>query len=101
MQSSMFSRWPSYCKIEFDAAVADEQRPLVFVMSDAREEFIDRVDVDFRLRDWYDCVMRKETLSLRLAKDQAEVDEVLEDLREHVVSQVRRSRRQMFDAIPA
>jgi hypothetical protein len=101
VQNSMFSRWPSYCKIEFDAAVADKERPLVFVMSDAREEFIERADVNFRLRDWYDCVVRKEALTLRRAKEQAEVDEVLEDLKEHVVNQVRRSRRQMFDAIPA
>ncbi len=101
VQSSMFNRWPSYCKMEFDAATADGERPLVFVMSDARDEFIDRADVDFRLRNWYDCVKRKEVLSLKPAQNQAEVDVLLEKLKEHVASQVRQSRREIFNAIPA
>ena len=40
LQTVMFSKWPNFCKLEYDAVAADDRRIFRFVLAERRQGFI-------------------------------------------------------------
>lgn len=100
LQSSMFNKWPNFCKIEYDAAAEDPSKTLIFVMAENRAGFISRELVDNRLHNWYDGIMARDALELEPARTSADIRATLNEIQERVVLQVESARRSLFEHIP-
>lgn len=101
VQCAIFDRWPNYCMMEFDAAVQDESRAVVFVFAEKREGFVSRELIDIRMHDWYDSVMVPDAVEIVQTSSAAEARAVIEMLRRRVVGRVESARQELFRNVPA
>lgn len=104
IEAPMFSRWPSYCGVEFAAAAEDSDKALIFVMSTPRKDFESKylVSVDYRHRTWHETVLRKEAFVLTRARTRSEVELAFESLVEHLIAHVENAMQSVFEVgVPA
>lgn len=102
VQSTMFIKLPSYCKFEYEAAVADgEPRAMLFVVPGRRSELIKRHAVDNSLHSWYDAIDRAHNFEIEPAEDLKEVKATVRLIQTQIVRQVAEARDSLIKNVPA
>jgi hypothetical protein len=104
LQSAMFVKQPppNFCQLEYELAVADESRTLVFVRAEPLASFIERSNVDIGLRRWYDDIVLRDPYELASTRRWAQttIDANLEGIESNVVARVKRARESLFEGVP-
>src|SRR5262249_4612127 len=104
LQGAMFVKEPPpiFCHLEYSLAVADKSKTLVFVLAEPVDDFIERVDVDIDLRDWYDDIANRDPYELAPTPrwSAATIDANVEGIRARVVAEVEKARKRLFEGVP-
>lgn len=101
LQRSMFRRYPdNYCQMEFAAASTEPSRVLVFVMSEARDDFLSMPDVPDELQGWYEAAMTHPAIVLKPAETVEEVYATLRTIRTHLIGMVEKAHQRLLEGVP-
>jgi hypothetical protein len=100
LQNSMFDNQTNYCLYEFDAAQEDESRAFIFIMTVPRVDFIRREDVELRMFDWHDAIMRRAPIELKPTINEDQAWEQLDEIKERLVASVKAARHSLYENVP-
>ncbi len=100
VQNTMFAKWPNYCLIEWQAAVKDDDRTLIFVMSGNRQGFIKKARVDNRMHGWYEAIDEHHTVEIEPASTMAEIRAAVAELEGQVAEKVEKIRLDLIEQVP-